>query len=252
LATQQGGQTGIATQPVVEAQQSSQIPQRQATQQQPIQQAIQQQQPAQQHQQHPVQTQQPAAQTQSTAGNPISGAPPYVYDPNATYADPNVQLWADYYKQGGTDLAGAVYFISVPGVKEAKPSSPEPRLGARGSGSPSADIGRHQSYQAGGAPATSIGQATSSLYQQPVRATSDTNVSSPAAGASRPFQFQGVQLTDGPSPSSKPAEATPNPYISGGSGPSSPNPYVAASSPSTPSWVLPKKTAGPQGHLSRP
>lgn len=39
-----------------------------------------------------------------------------------TYPDPNVQLWASYYAQGGTDPTGAVYFISVPGVKEASPS----------------------------------------------------------------------------------------------------------------------------------
>lgn len=34
------------------------------------------------------------------------------------YADSNVQAWAQYYAQGGKDPTGAVYFISVPGVKE--------------------------------------------------------------------------------------------------------------------------------------
>ncbi|OBZ66741.1 hypothetical protein A0H81_13201 [Grifola frondosa] len=52
--------------------------------------------------------------------------PPYVYDPNITYADANVQAWAQYYAHGGTDPTGSVYFISVPGVKEG-PSSQPPR-----------------------------------------------------------------------------------------------------------------------------
>ena len=40
------------------------------------------------------------------------------------YADSNVQAWAHYHAQGGKDPTGAVYFISVPGVKE--PVSPQP------------------------------------------------------------------------------------------------------------------------------
>lgn len=39
------------------------------------------------------------------------------------YADSNVQAWAQYYAQGGKDPTGAVYFVSVPGVKE--PASPQ-------------------------------------------------------------------------------------------------------------------------------
>lgn len=39
------------------------------------------------------------------------------------YADSNVQAWAQYYAQGGKDPTGAVYFISVPGVKD--PVSPQ-------------------------------------------------------------------------------------------------------------------------------
>lgn len=40
------------------------------------------------------------------------------------YADSNVQAWAQYYAQGGKDPTGAVYFISVPGVKEPDPEQP--------------------------------------------------------------------------------------------------------------------------------
>jgi len=43
------------------------------------------------------------------------------------YADSNVQAWAQYYAQGGKDPTGSVYFISVPGVKEASPSEPAPQ-----------------------------------------------------------------------------------------------------------------------------
>ncbi|KAK0485691.1 hypothetical protein IW261DRAFT_1548760 [Armillaria novae-zelandiae] len=56
-------------------------------------------------------------------------AAPYDYDPATTYADPNVQAWAQYYAKGGKDLAGAVYFISVPGVTDNLPphATPQPQ-----------------------------------------------------------------------------------------------------------------------------
>jgi len=33
-----------------------------------------------------------------------------------------VQAWAQYYAQGGTDPTGSVYFISVPGITDARSS----------------------------------------------------------------------------------------------------------------------------------
>ncbi|THH17854.1 hypothetical protein EW146_g3060 [Bondarzewia mesenterica] len=48
--------------------------------------------------------------------------PPYTYDPNANYADPNVHAWAQYYAQGGTDPTGSVYFFSVPGITDKAPA----------------------------------------------------------------------------------------------------------------------------------
>jgi len=39
-----------------------------------------------------------------------------------TYPDQNVQAWAQYYAQGGTDPTGSVYFVSVPGI--TSPRSP--------------------------------------------------------------------------------------------------------------------------------
>ncbi|KAF7983653.1 hypothetical protein HWV62_19533 [Athelia sp. TMB] len=83
----------------------------QQPQPQPQQQQLQPQvQPQEQLQMQPQAQAQPQPQQQS--------GPPYVYDPNGTYADPNVQAWASYYSQGGKDLAGAVYFISIPGVTD--------------------------------------------------------------------------------------------------------------------------------------
>ncbi|KAI6010811.1 hypothetical protein F5J12DRAFT_821757, partial [Pisolithus orientalis] len=58
------------------------------------------------------------SQTQTGSSPQSQDGPPYVYNPNATYADPNVQAWAQYYAQGGKDPAGAVYFVSVPGVTD--------------------------------------------------------------------------------------------------------------------------------------
>ncbi|KAK7041575.1 hypothetical protein VNI00_009162 [Paramarasmius palmivorus] len=89
-----------------------------AVQQQPSQPEPQQTQPQSQQQQQQQQQQQPVQQQQSVQQNT---GPPYVYNPQTTYADPNVQAWAQYYAQGGTDPTGSVYFISVPGVKEAQP-----------------------------------------------------------------------------------------------------------------------------------
>lgn len=72
---------------------------------------------------------QPQAQNQEAKDQPrvIAGAPPYVFDPSATYPDANAQAWAQYYAQGGTDLTGAVYFISVPGVKEQQSAAAPPQ-----------------------------------------------------------------------------------------------------------------------------
>ncbi|CDO72078.1 hypothetical protein BN946_scf184962.g21 [Trametes cinnabarina] len=68
--------------------------------------------------QDPAQSQQHAQRNPSPTPSQSRSGPPFVYDPNTTYPDPNVQAWAQYYAHGGTDPTGAVYFISVPGVKE--------------------------------------------------------------------------------------------------------------------------------------
>lgn len=62
----------------------------------------------------------PQQQQQQTQASPG----PFVYDPNGHYDDPNVQAWAQYYAAGGDDPAGAVYFISVPGIKPSLGGDP--------------------------------------------------------------------------------------------------------------------------------
>ena len=116
-------QVQVQSQPQVQAQPQGQ-PQVQPQPQAQLQQQQQAQAPAQQEQ---LQAQpQPQPQQASQQASPVpsqqQSGPPYVYDPNTTYADPNVQAWAQYYAHGGTDPTGSVYFISVPGVKEGPPA----------------------------------------------------------------------------------------------------------------------------------
>ncbi|KAN0137027.1 hypothetical protein V8E53_005024 [Lactarius tabidus] len=81
----------------------------------------QQQQPQPQSQTQTPETQvHPQAQTQQQT---TMTGPPFVFDPAATYPDENVQAWAQYYAQGGTDPTGSVYFISVPGITDARTST---------------------------------------------------------------------------------------------------------------------------------
>ncbi|THG98296.1 hypothetical protein EW026_g3870 [Hermanssonia centrifuga] len=112
----------VQQQPQGQLQPQSQLQPQPQSQSQPQSQPQPQSQSQSQSQSQPQQSHQPTPQLQT--------GPPYVYDPNMTYPDPNVQAWAQYYAQGGTDPTGALYFISVPGVKEdntppAQGTSPE-------------------------------------------------------------------------------------------------------------------------------
>ncbi|KAK0225810.1 hypothetical protein IW262DRAFT_1267260 [Armillaria fumosa] len=79
-----------------------------------------------QHADPTIQSQAQVQHQQQIQGRQV--AAPYDYDPTTTYADPNVQAWAQYYAKGGKDLAGAVYFISVPGVTDNLPPHATPVL----------------------------------------------------------------------------------------------------------------------------
>ncbi|KAK0188947.1 hypothetical protein F5146DRAFT_1140510 [Armillaria mellea] len=61
--------------------------------------------------------------TPSEPSQPRVIAPTYAFDPNGIYADPHVQAWATHYANGGTDLAGASYFISIPGLTDNGPET---------------------------------------------------------------------------------------------------------------------------------
>ena len=85
---------------------------------------------------------------------------PFVYDPNGHYDDPNVQAWAQYYAAGGDDAAGAVYFISVPGIKD--PPGGDPNAEQQGQPQP-------QPQQQGQQPQSPTqGQSAPWAAQQPV------------------------------------------------------------------------------------
>ncbi|KAH8827478.1 hypothetical protein DL96DRAFT_1606821 [Flagelloscypha sp. PMI_526] len=95
---------------------AQQPPQAQPSQAQPVRQPTQ-----------PVQAATPAPTAAETQLRPhITGGPPYAFVKNASYSDPNVQAWADYYSKGGKDTAGAVYFLGVEGVSDPPAAAPAP------------------------------------------------------------------------------------------------------------------------------
>ncbi|KJA14933.1 hypothetical protein HYPSUDRAFT_412156 [Hypholoma sublateritium FD-334 SS-4] len=277
------------------------------TQQQPIQRqqpSIQQQQPVQLHQEpayatasspqpqpqnqpeaqaqpQPEPQPQPQPQTHAAPQQPISGPPPYVYNPSYTYADPNVQAWAQYYAQGGLDKAGSVYFISIPGVTDAQDNS------APAAQSPDGQQQQQQQQQPQQQPQQQQPQQTlgrqSSLQAQAYQAhPADNEVAYGAAAvtsvrATSPAQQQqqpqpqttGFQLHDQPafgvyqqpalvhSPAAD-VNAAPLQASSPTRGTFGVVRQNSAGSPtqgaSTPAWVLPKKTGavaqGPAGDAS--
>lgn len=167
----------------------------------------------------------PHAQIQSQhPAQPISGLPPYPYDPSYTYADQNAQAWAQYYAQGGTDLAGSVYFISIPGVKEGSVASTlqhqQPQQTQQGGQLPSQssypnqrresqDLSRNSSYQAQVQPQPQ-GFSPQSYPQGQVQGANEASTVGPAT-ASMVHQAHAkmprYQLSDNPVPGSAPTQS---------------------------------------------
>ena len=145
--------------------------------------------------------QSPGSQQQSQLqGGPklITQGPPYIFDPTATYPDPNAQAWAQYYAQGGTDLTGSVYFISIPGLKEPVPS---PSAGPQTHGQVEHAIGQQLPYGQETERKTSYGSveaqlpAQSQLQSQPQsqpqpQAQIQPQVQTPEAQQHYPIQIQ--------------------------------------------------------------
>ncbi|KAJ7113908.1 hypothetical protein C8R44DRAFT_676373 [Mycena epipterygia] len=288
------GPTPYPAQQQQQPQPQSQTPTPYPTQQQQPQQQAQpqpqaQQQPAQQVQQpQPAQAQpqsqaQPEPQPQAQAQAQQAG-PPYIYDPHTTYADPNVQAWAQYYAAGGKDLAGSVYFVSIPGITDAAPTpapapaaqqpaqqqqqqpaqqqQPQPiqQQQQRESVSPTSPLDDDPGYfpdpyanqpvqeyaaqeypqqqQQEYHPPASQGELAHALGPQPAQTQyQGYALQDPGAGSALGIQQQqprhGYSLTD--------PGAAPSSPIAAASGGGSPGVHAE----STPSWVLPKKTAGP-------
>ena len=154
---------------------------------------------------------QPQPQQQQVP-QPPSG-PPYAFDPNATYPDPNVQAWAQYYAQGGTDVTGSVYFISVPGVKEQPPpaqTSPEPAAGQTqvGIGSTAPLNLQHATTQPSGAPGAAAPGSPSSQHTQAPQSFYQANPNDPNASNAS------LSSTHGP-PQPVPYGAPPYPVTGG-------------------------------------
>ena len=204
---------------------------------------------------------QPQPQLQSQPQQPISGPPPYVYDASYTYADPNVQAWAQYYSQGGRDLAGSVYFISIPGVTDGGGASPAAQPQQEVHGGQRQNLQRQQSLQAqqqqqqqhpvenefayasgltnnggrGASPAQHQQLQGVTRYQLSDQATLSTAQSQQPQYANQyhqPGDFSSDQRQSSPSGSSSSFGARP------GTAGSYHSPTQTAS---TPSWVLPKK-----------
>ena len=229
--------------------------------------------PQQQPQPQPEPQLQPS---QSIPAQPISGLAPYPFDASYTYADQNVQAWANYYAQGGTDPTGSVYFISVPGVKEEGPApnanQSSQQVLQQQNGSPRQSYhatqvlqpeqqtpSRTTSYQAQSLQGQARAQRTAEVsYFDPVGGLSNAapGVALHQATANMPR----YHLSDNPVPQSQPQGPQRGGPSRAGSGdnaseipPSSPSNFTStaplnikrAQSPSTPSWVLPKKTNGP-------
>ncbi|KAF8185948.1 hypothetical protein BJ912DRAFT_880441 [Pholiota molesta] len=248
-------QQPIQQQPVQQQQQPQPIPQQQPqvqAQPEPAHAAS-----SPQPQAHPQTHVQPEPQAQPPAQQapqqPISGPPPYVYNPSYTYADPNVQAWAQYYAQGGKDLAGSVYFISIPGVTDGQ-AAPQP-------GTQSPDQQQPQRQQVNSRQSTQTQPQTQAQpqTQQPIEnelaygPVSGIRTTSPVA--QQPQQYPtSYQPQDQPAyttayqqqptqADTAPKQASPTQAYGFGQGPARQN---SAGSPtqasSTPAWVLPKKT----------
>ncbi|KAI0718076.1 hypothetical protein C8T65DRAFT_827856 [Cerioporus squamosus] len=165
-----------------------------------------------QAQEQPLIQQQSVRQASPQPQQQQQSGPPYVYDPNTTYADPNVQAWAQYYAHGGTDPTGSVYFVSVPGVKEGPPAgAPAPARTQSGD-----SVGTQDSTTTLGAEVTQtaplhINKAQPADQPQPgaygVSPYANAGPTSPVAGegppvTGQPFygltnQFAGMDIGDG-------------------------------------------------------
>jgi len=195
---------------------------------------------------------QPVVQQQQYQHQPsVQSGPPYVFDPKATYSDPNVQAWARYYAQGGHDLAGSVYFVSVPGLTDGTTASrsvataqeivgQDGGSGQSGSQSGSVQEGQHRYDYA------SIQQQLTT--KSPTSYPSSYSTAQPLAGTSSALPGS----TSNPDNNATLSISGPGGGTTGAYEPSRPSPSGASAMPS---WVLPRKdnsgSSGVQGLTGR-
>ncbi|KAF8344497.1 hypothetical protein F5887DRAFT_1203636 [Amanita rubescens] len=213
---------------------------------------------AQQLAQGPMETQdQPQAQQSQAAQGSQSetsgqqaqmqaAGPPYVFDPQTTYSDPNVQAWAHYYAQGGKDTAGAVYFFSVPGVTDGAPQ-PQPQP-AQAQSQHYQSQSQYQQHQSNAGSSASIGSngaqgdiSTSSSPEQSFQLHASEQQQQAAAGTNYAYSAGAQPLSKASYSSLTSVTALPA-ATAGTTAGQIQNQGSAATH--TPSWVIPKKNAG--------
>ncbi|KAK2459248.1 hypothetical protein APHAL10511_008725 [Amanita phalloides] len=185
----------------------------------------------QQPQSQQLQRRQSTASTQNGQVQAQTG-PPYVFDPHTTYTDPNVQAWAQYYAQGGKDLAGAVYFFSVPGVTDGEPlpavSPSQPGQGQQGQG-------QQQQQQLNQGPAQYQYQPQSQANAESAMSVGVESQYQTNAGSST--SLGAGSQADNSSVASSPRQSfLPHTTVA-------PTATGAEAGQGMPSWVLPKKTS---------
>jgi signal transducing adaptor molecule len=178
------------------------------------------------------QFQQSQAQQQPALQHAQSG-PPYIFNPKVTYSDPNVQAWAQYYAQGGRDLAGAVYFVSIPGLTDTPPKSPN------ATGFP-VQQGQGQEVSLQTLNPQNVGSTDSLSLQMKSQQTQPhgAQVYQPSQGAEN-NTTPGYGISSSPTlqPQQHPAQQSASNNALPIAVQSTPQ-----ATPSTPAWVLPKKT----------
>jgi len=178
---------------------------------------------------------QPTVQQQQYHQPSIQSGPPYIFDPNATYLDPNVQAWARYYAQGGHDPAGSVYFVSVPGLTDGTTAS---RSAAVAQGIVGQDGGSGQSGSQSGNVKEGQHPYDYASIQQQLTTQSPTSYPPTTQHLTDTSSLSPVSTSDLDNNVTLSA-SSPGGGTTGAYEPSTkPSPTSAST---TPSWVLPKK-----------
>ncbi|KAF8998604.1 hypothetical protein BDQ17DRAFT_811720 [Cyathus striatus] len=232
-------QPQVQTQPQSQSQSQPQPPSQIQPQGQTVTQGQPQLQPAETHVVPQVQSQFQLTQAQQQpALQQAQSGPPYIFNPKTTYPDPNVQAWAQYYAQGGRDLAGAVYFVNIPGLTDTSPKNPSPTEFSVQEGQGQEAIPQTITTQ-GMKSTDSLSSQTKPQQTQP----HELQGYQPSQTAGNMGTMEHGEVTNSPTQQvpHHPVQQ-PLPHTSPNAGQSTPQAIS-----STPSWVLPKKSESKVG-----